>query len=71
MILGTNLNKAQFKLSIAYDSRMLKHCDMSDASHPEKPERITNIYAKLGEYCVLKRCLILQVSFPKNSYNTD
>ncbi|XP_033218700.1 histone deacetylase 6 isoform X3 [Belonocnema kinseyi] len=58
--LSTNLKQSKFKLSVAYDSRMLRHYNILDACHPEKPERITNIFAKLGEYGVLKRCLILQ-----------
>lgn len=60
-IIGTNLNKAQFKLCVVYDCRMLKHFDSSDDFHPEKPSRIASIYAKFQEYGILKRCLILQV----------
>lgn len=56
----TNLNKAQFKLCVVYDCRMLKHFDSSDDFHPEKPSRIASIYAKFQEYGILKRCLILQ-----------
>ncbi|CAK9827838.1 Histone deacetylase 6 [Anthophora retusa] len=56
----TNLSKAPNKVCIVYDDRMLKHCDIFDNSHPEKPERINFIYKKYQEYNILDRCYIKQ-----------
>lgn len=43
-----------------YDERMLKHINVPDDSHPEKPNRISSIYAKHEEYGLLQRCHVLQ-----------
>lgn len=59
--LDTNLSTAPHKVCIVYDDRMLKHCDVSDESHPEKPNRIKAIYKKYQEYNLLKRCYLRQV----------
>lgn len=59
--LVTNLSKAPNKVCIVYDDRMLKHCNMSDDNHPEKPHRISFIYEKYQEYNLLDRCYVQQV----------
>ena len=38
---------------------MLKHRDLSDDAHPERPSRISGIFAKHEEYELLERCHIL------------
>ncbi|EFN88230.1 Histone deacetylase 6 [Harpegnathos saltator] len=55
----TNLYKAPHKVCIVYDERMLKHCNISDNSHPEKPTRISSIYRNHEEYNLLERCYLL------------
>ncbi|XP_076238215.1 histone deacetylase 6 isoform X2 [Calliopsis andreniformis] len=54
----TNLSTAPNKVCVVYDDRMLKHCDISDGSHPEKPHRINAIYRKLQEHDILDRCYV-------------
>nr|XP_033334353.1 histone deacetylase 6 isoform X1 [Megalopta genalis] len=56
----TNLYKAPDKVNIVYDERMLKHYDISDETHPEKPSRISGIYKRLQEYNILDRCYVQQ-----------
>lgn len=56
----TSLNIAPQRLGIVYDTVMTKHRDFSDESHPERPERITGIWAKCHEAEVLKRGFILK-----------
>lgn len=60
LIQFTNLSKAPNKVCIVYDDRMLKHCDMSNDNHPEKPHRINIIYKKYQEYNLLDRCYVQQ-----------
>ncbi|XP_015587407.1 histone deacetylase 6 isoform X1 [Cephus cinctus] len=60
LIQFTNLTKAPNRVCVVYDPRMLKHINVPDDSHPEKPERISNIYTKHEEYGLLKRCHVLQ-----------
>lgn len=48
-------------MCIVYDDRMLKHCDMFNDNHPEKPHRINIIYKKYQEYNLLDRCYVQQV----------
>lgn len=59
--LATNLSKAPNKVCVVYDERMLKHHDISDDSHPEKPNRISVIYKKFQKYNLLERCYVQQV----------
>lgn len=58
---GTKLTTPTHKVCIVYDERMLKHRDVSDNSHPEKPNRIQSIYEKHKESKLLSRCHSLQV----------
>ncbi|KAG7205673.1 hypothetical protein KM043_007623 [Ampulex compressa] len=58
LIKSTNLSKAQHRLCIVYDDRMLKHYDVSDDTHPEKPNRITGIYNRLKEHGLIERSLL-------------
>ncbi|XP_076299749.1 histone deacetylase 6 isoform X1 [Lasioglossum baleicum] len=60
LILHTNLSKAPNKVCIVYDERMLKHCDISDDTHPEKPNRISGIYKWFQECNILDRCYVQQ-----------
>ena len=57
----TTLSKAPNKVCVVYDDRMLNHCDISDDSHPEKPNRISGIFKKYQEYDILDRCYVQQV----------
>ena len=59
----TKLNKAPNHVSIVYDERMLKHYNVVDESHPEKPSRITSIFSRHRDYDLLDRCHQLQVRF--------
>ncbi|KAG5326611.1 HDAC6 deacetylase, partial [Pseudoatta argentina] len=56
----TNLYKAPHKVCIVYDEKMQKHCNISDNSHPEKPNRISSIYKNHEEHGLLQRCHLLQ-----------
>ncbi|KZC13630.1 Histone deacetylase 6, partial [Dufourea novaeangliae] len=56
----TNLSKVPNKVCIVYDERMLKHSDISDDTHPEKPNRISGIYKRFKEYNILDRCYVQQ-----------
>ncbi|KYM93108.1 Histone deacetylase 6 [Atta colombica] len=56
----TNLYKAPHKVCIVYDEKMQKHCNISDNSHPEKPNRIFSIYKNHEEHGLLQRCHLLQ-----------
>ncbi|XP_018376605.1 PREDICTED: histone deacetylase 6 isoform X2 [Trachymyrmex cornetzi] len=56
----TNLYKAPHKVCIVYDEKMQKHCNISDNSHPEKPNRISSIYKNHEEHGLLQRCYLLQ-----------
>ncbi|XP_031365832.1 histone deacetylase 6 isoform X2 [Apis dorsata] len=60
LIQFTNLSKAPNKVCIVYDDRMLKHYDISDDNHPEKPHRINIIYKKFQEYNLLDRSYVQQ-----------
>nr|XP_012150675.1 PREDICTED: histone deacetylase 6 isoform X3 [Megachile rotundata] len=60
LIQSTNLFKAPNKVCVVYDERMLKHYDISDDSHPEKPNRISAIYKKYQTYNLLERCYVQQ-----------
>ncbi|XP_029038711.1 histone deacetylase 6 isoform X3 [Osmia bicornis bicornis] len=60
LIQSTNLSKAPNKVCVVYDERMLKHHDISDDSHPEKPNRISVIYKKFQKYNLLERCYVQQ-----------
>ncbi|CAL7939697.1 unnamed protein product [Xylocopa violacea] len=60
LIRFTNLFKAPNKVCVVYDDRMLKHCNISDDSHPEKPNRIDTIYKKYQECNLLDRCYMQQ-----------
>nr|XP_031839084.1 histone deacetylase 6 isoform X2 [Nomia melanderi] len=60
LIQFTSLSKAPNRVCIVYDERMLKHCDISDDTHPEKPNRIISIYKKFQEYNILDRCYVQQ-----------
>ncbi|XP_014474298.1 PREDICTED: histone deacetylase 6 isoform X1 [Dinoponera quadriceps] len=59
LIQFTNLYKAPHKVCIVYDERMLKHCNISDSSHPEMPTRISSIYRNHEEHGLLERCHLL------------
>ena len=56
----TTLSKASNKVCVVHDDRMLNHCDISDDSHPEKPNRISGILKKCQEYNILDRCYVQQ-----------
>ncbi|XP_018305057.1 histone deacetylase 6 isoform X2 [Mycetomoellerius zeteki] len=60
LIQSTNLYKAPYKVCIVYDEKMQKHCNISDNSHPEKPNRISSIYKNHEEHGLLQRCHLLQ-----------
>lgn len=57
LIRTTDLSKPKHKCCYVFDSDMRGHKDMTMKSHPECPERISCIYAKLGEMGFLKRML--------------
>jgi hypothetical protein len=42
--------------AVVYDSAMKRHRNASDPSHPEKPERISSIYAELTRFGLLSKC---------------
>ncbi|XP_012259593.2 histone deacetylase 6 isoform X2 [Athalia rosae] len=56
----TYLGKAPNKVCVVYDDRMLSHTNIPDSTHPEKPERIAEIFAKHEKYGLLKRCHLLK-----------
>ncbi|XP_043284790.1 histone deacetylase 6 isoform X2 [Venturia canescens] len=56
----THLGKAPKRVTLVYDERMLKHCDPTDDSHPEKPDRISGIFTKHEEYELLNRCQVIK-----------
>ncbi|XP_014219732.1 histone deacetylase 6 [Copidosoma floridanum] len=56
----TNLKKAPNRVCVVYDERMLKHYNVVDETHPEKPGRISSIFSKHKDYELLDRCLLLQ-----------
>ncbi|KAL7298532.1 hypothetical protein TKK_0008310 [Trichogramma kaykai] len=56
----TKLSKAQHQVGIVYDERMLKHYNVVDESHPERPSRISSIYSKHKDYGLLTRCHTFQ-----------
>lgn len=60
LISSTKLRNPPHKLSLVYDSRMLKHFNRGEMSHPERPERISSIYSMLEEYQLLQRCHLLE-----------
>lgn len=46
-------------MCVVYDSRMLKHFNRNEGSHPERPERASSIHAMLEDYGLLQRSHIL------------
>ncbi|XP_029174654.1 histone deacetylase 6 [Nylanderia fulva] len=60
LIQFTKLHKAPHKVSIVYDEKMQKHCNISDNTHPEKPARISSIYKNHEKHGLLERCHLLQ-----------
>lgn len=57
----TDLTIPPDRVAIAYDEDMVKHRSPPVVDHPEKPERILTIYAKLKEYGIFPRCVMLPV----------
>ncbi|XP_049780819.1 histone deacetylase 6 isoform X2 [Schistocerca cancellata] len=60
LIVGTNLSFAPNRVCIVYDEVMMKHKNIAEPTHPEKPERISAIFLKHEEYGLLDRCLRLK-----------
>ncbi|RZF39849.1 hypothetical protein LSTR_LSTR000497 [Laodelphax striatellus] len=54
LIAGTKLMSPAHRLSFVYDPLMMEHRNMFE-SHPERPERISNIYETLKQYKALER----------------
>jgi hypothetical protein len=45
-----------WKTGLVYDELMTKHVNQWSRFHPEAPERITRMWAMLGERGYVKRC---------------
>ncbi|XP_076053921.1 histone deacetylase 6 isoform X2 [Oratosquilla oratoria] len=58
----TNLSQSKTKLGLVYDPLMNKHYNTNETTHPERPERITEIWAKLKEFGILDRSLLVKSS---------
>jgi len=50
------------KVGLVYDPRMKDHCNEVNPWHPEKPERISQIWEALVNGRYTNRCNIIQVS---------
>ncbi|CAL8109628.1 unnamed protein product [Orchesella dallaii] len=60
LILTTDLQQPSHRVAIVYDDLMLKHRNSAEPGHPERPERISNIFACHGDFGLLERCHRLQ-----------
>ncbi|KAJ9582108.1 hypothetical protein L9F63_003564, partial [Diploptera punctata] len=60
LIANTKLTFAPNRVCLVYDERMMRHKNISDVGHPEKPERISAIFSKHEEYGLLTRCHMLK-----------
>ncbi|KDR24372.1 Histone deacetylase 6 [Zootermopsis nevadensis] len=60
LIANTKLTFASHRVCLVYDERMMKHKNIADPGHPEKPERISAIFSRHEEYGLLKRCHLLK-----------
>jgi len=54
------LHKAPHRVCIVYDEKMQKHCNISDNSHPEKPNRIASIYKNHEEHGLLQPIIVIE-----------
>ncbi|XP_034252879.1 histone deacetylase 6 isoform X1 [Thrips palmi] len=59
LISSTKLYQPPHKMCVVYDSRMLKHFNRNEESHPERPERVSSIQTMLEDYGLLQRSHIL------------
>ncbi|XP_035828852.1 histone deacetylase 6, partial [Aplysia californica] len=57
LIKETDLSVAADRCCYVFDPDMRAHKNLDLGSHPERPDRISRIYAKLAEQGLLKRCL--------------
>ncbi|CAG7818668.1 unnamed protein product, partial [Allacma fusca] len=60
LTLTTSLTKAQNRVCLVYNDVMLKHRNVAEPGHPEKPDRISNIFACHADYGLLERVLRLE-----------
>ncbi|KAG8229704.1 hypothetical protein J437_LFUL009829 [Ladona fulva] len=60
LIIGTRLTFPAERLCIVFDDRMLKHKNLRDPGHPEKPDRLFACMDRLREYGIEDRCHQLQ-----------
>ncbi|XP_069687064.1 histone deacetylase 6 isoform X1 [Periplaneta americana] len=60
LITNTKLTYAPHRVCLVYDERMMKHKNIADPGHPEKPERISAIFSRHQEYGLLEKCHILK-----------
>ena len=59
LIAETDLTKPRNRTSLVYDVGMTKHKYHANSMHPERPDRVSRIFAKHREYGLLTRCLKL------------
>lgn len=59
--MATILTVPPHRVALVYDERLAEHRNMSETDHPEKPERILQVFNKHREYGLLERCLRLEV----------
>lgn len=65
------VNTRESRCGYVFDDRMLLHCDPHDDTHPETPDRIRHIYARLEEARLLERAIRIPVCDMKDSLATD
>lgn len=49
--------KVDNKVGLVYDSKMAKHRNLEDASHPEQPLRVLKVYEHLEKQGLVSRCV--------------
>ncbi|XP_046383461.1 histone deacetylase 6 isoform X1 [Ischnura elegans] len=60
LIIGTKLTFPKERVCMVYDDRMLKHKNLRDPCHPERPDRLSACLNRIQEYGLYDRCFQLQ-----------
>ena len=49
------------RVGLIYNEQMKEHVNLWDDKYPEKPERITQPYARCEQYGLIERCVCIPV----------
>ncbi|CAG5117385.1 unnamed protein product, partial [Candidula unifasciata] len=67
LIAEADLSVAEHRCCYVFDAEMRSHKNLHDKSHPERPERISKIYATMAEWKLLQKCLTVASRLARKS----